>query len=161
MSMKENEKLKCTKRLKNDRMNISNRKVIILVLLCLLVIPLVVYFPIHPNPPTPSTPSTPREFLPTIKRLSSGPPQEQVSSPSWYGLSEEDLKIPSWDDLSKEDQDFLDMVQRAAFWYFWNNTNPKTGLGPGPNSPTVSSIAAVGFGLSAICIAESQRMDNL
>jgi len=48
------------------------------------------------------------------------------------------------------------MVQRAAFWYFWNESNPETGLiQDRANRPGVSSIAAVGFGLSAICIAES------
>jgi hypothetical protein len=51
------------------------------------------------------------------------------------------------------DDEFLDYVQRANFSYFWYLANPVNGLVPdrtAPNSPC--SIAAQGFGLSAICI---------
>lgn len=47
----------------------------------------------------------------------------------------------------------LDTIQHTAFNFFWQEANPANGLikdrGPG-NAP--SSIASVGFGLSAICI---------
>jgi hypothetical protein len=47
----------------------------------------------------------------------------------------------------------LDTIQHTAFNFFWQEANPSNGLirdrGPG-NAP--SSIASVGFGLSAICI---------
>ncbi len=47
----------------------------------------------------------------------------------------------------------LDTIQHAAFNFFWQEANPANGLikdrGPG-SAP--SSIASVGFGLSAICI---------
>ncbi|MCW7069988.1 MAG: hypothetical protein OCU17_05205, partial [Methanophagales archaeon] len=55
------------------------------------------------------------------------------------------------------DEDFLDMVEHATFNYFWNEANQTNGLirdRSTPDSPC--SIAAVGFGLSAICIAESR-----
>ena len=50
-------------------------------------------------------------------------------------------------------EDLLDTIQHSAFNFFWQEANPSNGLirdrGPG-SAP--SSIASVGFGLSAICI---------
>src|SRR5687767_11569739 len=56
--------------------------------------------------------------------------------------------------LSPGDAAFLDRLERATFDFFWHEANPKNGLikdRSTPNSPC--SIAAVGFGLSAIHIA--------
>jgi len=47
----------------------------------------------------------------------------------------------------------LDSVQRTAFQFFWNEANPANGLirdRSQPGSP--ASIAAVGFGLSALTV---------
>ncbi|MCR4439182.1 MAG: T9SS type A sorting domain-containing protein [candidate division KSB1 bacterium] len=60
------------------------------------------------------------------------------------------------DELSDagDDSVFLDLLQRTAFTFFWNEANPTTGLTRDsslPNSPC--SIASLGFGLTAICIA--------
>lgn len=51
------------------------------------------------------------------------------------------------------DDDFLDYIQATHFDYFWYGANPTNGLVP-DRLPSASpcSIAAVGFGLSAICI---------
>ena len=47
----------------------------------------------------------------------------------------------------------LDTLQHSAFQYFWTEANPANGLVKDRNTPgSVSSIAATGFGLSAICI---------
>jgi hypothetical protein len=48
----------------------------------------------------------------------------------------------------------LDTLQHSAFNFFWNEVNPANGLIRDRNSPgsTFSSIASVGFGLSAIPI---------
>ena len=54
----------------------------------------------------------------------------------------------------KSDDAFLDYVERQTFRYFWDEANPRNGLirdRSGEGSPC--SIAAVGFGLSAINIA--------
>jgi hypothetical protein len=51
------------------------------------------------------------------------------------------------------DETFLDLVQRTAFDYFWYEANPQNGLIKDRSSDTsVSSIAAVGFGLSALTV---------
>jgi len=64
--------------------------------------------------------------------------------------------------LSEDDERFLDEIERASFLFFWEQANPQTGLVRdrcnvrGGKSPNVASIASVGFGLTAICIAEKR-----
>lgn len=49
--------------------------------------------------------------------------------------------------------EFLEYVQQTAFDYFWYEANPRNGLVPDRSRPTSPcSIAAVGFGLTAIGI---------
>jgi hypothetical protein len=66
---------------------------------------------------------------------------------------------------SDADARLLDDLQRRAFLYFWEQADPRTGLvadragadgGPSSNARSrhVASIAATGFGLSGICVAE-------
>ena len=51
---------------------------------------------------------------------------------------------------------FLDYIQQANFDYFWYSANPANGLVPdrmvNSSTPSACSIAAVGFGLTAIGI---------
>jgi hypothetical protein len=60
------------------------------------------------------------------------------------------------------DDQFLDQIQQAAFLFFWEQADPKTGqvkdraLGNGNDTRTVSSIAATGFGLTSLCIAHKR-----
>ena len=62
------------------------------------------------------------------------------------------------------DEELFDDVQRAAFRFFWNETDPRTGqikdraFLNGNDSRTMSSIAATGFGLTALCIADSRGL---
>jgi hypothetical protein len=52
-----------------------------------------------------------------------------------------------------DDEAFLDLVQHTAFDYFWYETNPENGLvSDRSGDPSRSSIAAVGFGLSALTV---------
>ncbi|MCL4181507.1 MAG: Tat pathway signal protein [Verrucomicrobia bacterium] len=51
------------------------------------------------------------------------------------------------------DDEFLDFLQYAAFQYFWREANPANGLVRDRSRPdSVSSIAATGFGLTALGI---------
>jgi hypothetical protein len=60
------------------------------------------------------------------------------------------------------DEQLLDELQRATFQFFWNETNPNTGqikdraFLNGNDTRTMSSIAATGFGLTALCIGDSR-----
>jgi len=59
-------------------------------------------------------------------------------------------------------EEFLDMVQEKTFYFFWNEVNPSNGLiqdrARNFTSTTYdcASIASVGFGLTAICVAHSR-----
>jgi hypothetical protein len=62
--------------------------------------------------------------------------------------------------ISAEDDRFLNDLEKANFQYFWEQANPKTGLVKDrcnfhtDDSGVVGSIAATGFGLTALCIGE-------
>ncbi len=64
--------------------------------------------------------------------------------------------------LSPEDDQFLDDLEKLTFQYFWDQANPKTGLIKDRcnvrvnDNGTVASIAATGFGLTALCIGANR-----
>src|SRR5204862_7719423 len=62
--------------------------------------------------------------------------------------------ISAMSHLFASDNQFLDYVQQTSFDYFWYLANPANGLVPDRSAPgSACSIAAVGFGLTAIGIA--------
>jgi hypothetical protein len=64
--------------------------------------------------------------------------------------------------FSPEDEQLLDELEHTSFLFFWEQTNPQTGLIKDRcnarinDTGVVGSIASTGFGLSAICIAEKR-----
>ena len=62
--------------------------------------------------------------------------------------------------LSPDDAGLLEEMERTNYLYFWEQTNPQTGLVrdrftvSGKDRGGVASIAATGFGLTSLCIAE-------
>ena len=63
----------------------------------------------------------------------------------------------SFAEPSSSDKRFLDKLERDSFHYFLKEINPENGLikdSSRPGSP--SSVAAVGFGLTALCIGSSR-----
>src|SRR5512133_1691193 len=60
------------------------------------------------------------------------------------------------------DEQLLDEIERTSFEFFWNEVCPKTGqvkdraLASGGDTRRMSSIAATGFGLTALCIADKR-----
>jgi hypothetical protein len=62
--------------------------------------------------------------------------------------------------LSQEDNQFLEDLEKAGFLFFWEQANPDTGLVKdrcnvrAPDNGVVASIAATGFGLTALCIGQ-------
>jgi len=61
-----------------------------------------------------------------------------------------------------DDDAFLDAIERAIFLFFWEQASSTTGQvkdrarANGIDSLTISSIAATGFGLTALCIADQR-----
>jgi len=64
--------------------------------------------------------------------------------------------------LTDADDQLLDEIEKASFQFFWEQANPQTGLikdrcNVRANDTTVAaSIAATGFGLTALCIGEKR-----
>jgi len=64
--------------------------------------------------------------------------------------------------LSTEDDAFLNELEKLNFLYFWEQADPKTGLVKDRcnvhtnDQGIVASIAATGFGLTALCIGEKR-----
>jgi len=69
---------------------------------------------------------------------------------------------PSHPPFSSSDDAFLEELERANFRYFWEQANPETGLVRDrcnvrqPAKSDLASIAATGFGLTALCIGEKR-----
>jgi hypothetical protein len=64
--------------------------------------------------------------------------------------------------LSPEDEQLLEELEKGSFLFFWEQTNPQTGLVRDRSkvreqeNSVVASIAATGFGLTALCIAQKR-----
>src|ERR1700739_2261749 len=70
---------------------------------------------------------------------------------------------PSSSTLSDADRDFLYELECLTFRYFWEQANTETGLvkdrcnaRTATDNGVVASIAATGFGLTSLCIAEEE-----
>jgi hypothetical protein len=64
--------------------------------------------------------------------------------------------------LSADDEQFLDELEKRNFQFFWEQASPQTGLVrdrcnvQANDNSVVASIAATGFGLTALCIADKR-----
>lgn len=92
--------------------------------------------------------------LPFATFLGSSPrPDERHTVPA---------RPPGPSSLSPEDDQLLDDLERLNFCYFWEQASPETGLVKdrcdlqGNDNGVVGSIAATGFGLTALCIAQKR-----
>ncbi len=90
-----------------------------------------------------------RSLLRQILAVGASPPFTPVQSADSAG------SIP----LSPEDHEFLQDLEKASFLFFWEQANPETGLVKDrcnvralQSNGGVASIAATGFGLTALCI---------
>ncbi len=89
--------------------------------------------------------------IPCVQFLSLVPTSAQSRAPEHPAAS------PS---LSQEDDKFLDDLENRNFQYFWEQANPKTGLVKDRcnvkinDQGIVASIAATGFGLTALCLGQ-------
>lgn len=64
--------------------------------------------------------------------------------------------------LTEADDQLLEELEKASFLYFWEQANPQTGLVKdrcnvrGTDATIAASIAATGFGLTALCIGDQR-----
>lgn len=104
-----------------------------------------------------------RDLMGAILRLA-------IASPgvSWLETAFAGLALPSKaantkpGPFSADDDQFLDMLEELNCCYFWEQASPQTGLVKDRSNVRkndmgiVASIAATGFGLTALCIAEKR-----
>jgi hypothetical protein len=68
--------------------------------------------------------------------------------------------------FTRDEDQFLEELERACFQFFWDESNPYTGLvkdrsrASGTDSRNVASIAATGFGLGGLCIADFRGWED-
>ena len=69
--------------------------------------------------------------------------------------------------LTAEDDQFLDEMEKANFLFFWEQAHPQSGLVKdrantrAADRNSVASIAATGFGLTALCIGQQRGWVSL
>src|SRR5215470_9237037 len=69
---------------------------------------------------------------------------------------------PPGDGYLGTDDQLMEEIEKAAFLFFWEQADPNTGqvkdraLAAGNDTRTVSSIAATGYGLAALCIGDQR-----
>jgi hypothetical protein len=74
---------------------------------------------------------------------------------------------PAGPPISEQDDSFLDAMEKANHLFFWEQAHPETGLvkdrcnARQADSRIVASIAATGFGLTALCIAQQRGWISL
>jgi hypothetical protein len=73
---------------------------------------------------------------------------------------------PSLYRFTADEDVFLDEVEQACFLYFWEQANANTGQiedrgsADGGTPRKASSVAATGFGLTALCVAARRRWED-
>ena len=102
-----------------------------------------------------------------LRILRNPPPSPQrVSLPIQGKPAPLSLGDPANYRFSSAEDALLEEVERAGFRYFWEEANPYTGLvkdrsqADGPDARTTASIAATGFGLTALCIADQRGWED-
>jgi len=69
-------------------------------------------------------------------------------------------------EFSTADKELLEEILRSSFRFFWEATNPRSGLvkdrsrADGPDTREIASIAATGFGLTALCVGEARGFQS-
>jgi hypothetical protein len=102
-----------------------------------------------------------RQMLRQILGMGLSLPLAEILTP-WSVQAQVSTAQPAMPTLSPEDDKFLDEVENACFLYFWDQGSPKTGMVKDrcnvhiDDQGIVASIAATGFGLTALCIGEQR-----
>src|SRR5215831_1739822 len=85
-----------------------------------------------------------------------------LASAGCSGGAGDSVLLVGGDGYPGTDDQLLDEIEAAAFLYYWEQTDSATGqikdraLASGNDTRTLSSIAATGFGLTALCIGDQR-----
>jgi hypothetical protein len=101
-----------------------------------------------------------RSFMRRMLAAGGSLPFAGLGLPFAQAASSSTVVPPQPGSLSPDDTPLLMELEKATFQYFWDQANPENGLVKdrctvrGNDSSTVASIAATGFGLTALCIGD-------
>jgi hypothetical protein len=93
-------------------------------------------------------------------------PQQNVTPPPVTDAASIFNGDPTKYRFTRDEEQFLEQLQRASFQFFWEEVSPYTGLikdrsqAGGTDSRNVASIAATGFGLTGLCIADYRGWED-
>jgi hypothetical protein len=93
-------------------------------------------------------------------------PAEKASRPVQSKHASSNYSDPIKYKFTPAEDALLEEVERANFRFFWEEANPYTGQvkdrsqADGPDARTTASIAATGFGLTALCIADHRGWED-
>src|SRR2546426_10263046 len=79
------------------------------------------------------------------------------------GCGGSSTSAPPGDGYPGTDDQLMEEIEKAGFLFFWEQADPNTGqvkdraLAAGNDTRTISSIAATGFGLTALCIGDQRQ----
>jgi hypothetical protein len=111
---------------------------------------------------------TRREFLSTLSRAAVAPLATSLLGSCAFSLqgcgggSYSPPPPPPGDGYAGTDDQLMEEIEKAGFLFFWEQTDPNTGqvkdraFAAGNDARTVSSIAATGYGLAALCIGDQR-----
>jgi hypothetical protein len=111
-----------------------------------------------------------RDLLKQVARLGVCLPFTASFPPLLFALPQQHLepaRPPAQTYLSPADDALLEEVEKANFLYFWEQGNPQTGMVKDRcnvrtnDTGVVASIAATGFGLTALCIGQKRGYISL
>jgi len=99
-----------------------------------------------------------------LRRLGLSAPSLLVGGPLLRALASQAASSPAAPTaaFTRNEEAFLDELERASFQFFWECADPQTGLvkdrslATGNDARDVASIAATGFGLTALCVADQR-----
>src|ERR1700674_6115446 len=97
-------------------------------------------------------------FTWSLRPLLAASPERQHPKPA---------RPPAQTYLSQADDELLEELEKANFLYFWEQANPQTGMVTdrcnvrSNDAGVVASIAAPGFGLTALCIGQKRGYVSL
>jgi hypothetical protein len=107
-----------------------------------------------------------RDFLKRLAEMTMAMPMA-ASIPFYFGQAGSTARPgqPAKPSFSAEDDQLLDDMERLSSCYFWEQANPDNGLvkdrcnarDAASDKNSVASIAATGFGLTALCIAVQRQ----
>src|SRR5262249_17422330 len=112
----------------------------------------------------------PLAVTPMSRLLATGAPTEPLSwqtpESTQSAFSALFTSDPTKYRFTRDEDQFLEELERACFQFFWDGASPYTGLvkdrsqADGSDSRNVASIAATGFGLGGMCIADLRGWED-